>query len=594
MPTKALDKVTSLIKRKDLEKRKQKFIDDANNFHNYKYDYSKMKYENQQKKVIIICPIHGKFEQTPNNHKKSGCDQCGIDNITNKKEDFVKKAIEKHGDKYDYSKVKYETNREKVIIICPIHGEFKQTPYGHLNGNGCTPCSKEKDAKNKSKDIEKFIEDAKKIHGNKYDYSKIEYENSRTQITIICPIHGEFTQIANDHIQGSGCKQCGSQKPRTTKRTKENIIQDAKKIHGDKYDYSKVIYTDKQTTNSKIKIICPTHGEFEQIVYNHLAGKGCVSCYHNTITGTKEDFVKESIKKHGDKYDYSKVIYKGKKDKVTITCPKHGDFQQFPAEHKRGKGCSKCSNDNRKSKNFIEKSIKIHGDKYDYSKVQYEDTKTKVIIICKIHGDYEQTPSSHLSGCGCNQCAIENKTRTLEEFIKLGKELFDNRYTYENTHLHYKNNTTKVHITCPIHGDFKQTPKHHLRKQGCPQCNLKHSDVQIKWLDFLSSYYKIDIQHMQNGGEFKIPNTNYLADGYCKETNTIYEFDGSFWHGNPKIFNQELINPVNGKTYGELYQKTLEKRNKIKELGYNLVHIWENDWYNLIKIVKMIQLKYKK
>ena len=116
--------------------------------------------------------------------------------------------------------------------------------------------------------------------------------------------------------------------------------------------------------------------------------------------------------------------------------------------------------------------------------------------------------------------------------------------------------------------------------------------MQILWLNFLSKFHNIYIQHAINDGEYLIPTTNYKADGYCKETNTIYEFHGDYWHGNPKIYKGNEINKITNCTYNELYEKTLIKENKIKELGYNLETIWENDWKKINKCIKIIQRKF--
>ena len=164
--------------------------------------------------------------------------------------EFIAKARKIHNEKYDYSKVEYINNRTKVCIICPIHGEFWQTPNAHLNGQDCPKC------KGKIKlTLEKFIEKAKKVHGDKYDYSKVEYINNHTKVCIICPIHGEFWQTPQHHLKGVGCPKCYGNFRKTT----EQFIEEARKVHGDKYDYSKVEYVNATT---KVRIICPKHGEF--------------------------------------------------------------------------------------------------------------------------------------------------------------------------------------------------------------------------------------------------------------------------------------------------------------------------------------------
>ena len=115
--------------------------------------------------------------------------------------------------------------------------------------------------------------------------------------------------------------------------------------------------------------------------------------------------------------------------------------------------------------------------------------------------------------------------------------------------------------------------------------------MSIDWLNFISKKDKITIQHALNQGEYKIPNTRLKADGYCKETNTIYEFHGDYWHGNPFMYNANEETYF-GKTFGELYEKTLKKELIIKDNGFNLITIWESDWIKLNNIVKIIQQKF--
>ena len=256
----------------------------------------------------------------------------------------------------------------------------------------------------KKKTKEEFIAKAKLVHGDKYDYSKVEYVGALTKVCIICPKHGEFCQEANSHLRGQGCPKCKYEKQTCTT---DEFIAKAKKIHGDKYDYSKVEYVGALT---KVCIICPKHGEFCQEANSHLRGQGCPKCKYEKQTCTTDEFIAKAKKIHGDKYDYSKVEYVNRKTKVCIICPKHGEFWQTPSAHLRGQGCPKCKSKKQTctTDEFIAKAKKIHGDKYDYSKVEYVNRKTKVCIICPKHGEFWQTPNHHLSGCGCPKCGVEN------------------------------------------------------------------------------------------------------------------------------------------------------------------------------------------
>ena len=245
------------------------------------------------------------------------------------------------GNKYDYSKVEYVNNRTKVCIICSEHGEFWQTPNSHLKGCGCSNCRKKIMSNKLSYTSEIFIQKAREVHGNKYDYSKVEYKDFYTKVCIICPIHGEFWQKPNIHIRTKiCCPKCNSELKKNNKLFNSEIfIQKAREVHGDKYDYSKVEYTGAV---NKVCIICPIHGEFWQTPAMHNLGQGCPKCAKNFKLNTNS-FIKKAIEVHGDKYNYSKVNYVGNKIKVCIICPIHGEFWQKPNDHLNGIGCPLCS-----------------------------------------------------------------------------------------------------------------------------------------------------------------------------------------------------------------------------------------------------------
>lgn len=192
-------------------------------------------------------------------------------------EEFIQKAKEIHGDKYDYSKVNYINTDTKVCIICPEHGEFWQTPYHHLCSKGCNICSGKT-----QKTTKQFIEEARKIHGDKYDYSKVEYVNAYTKICIICPIHGEFRQTPHMHLQGKRCRKCGIENVAAKVAQKAGSLFEgkARKVHGNKYDYSKVNYIN---AHAKVCITCPIHGDFWQTPNDHLSGGGCLKCSESII-----------------------------------------------------------------------------------------------------------------------------------------------------------------------------------------------------------------------------------------------------------------------------------------------------------------------
>ena len=282
---------------------------------------------------------------------------------------------------------------------------------------------------------------------------------------------------------------------------------------------------------------------------------------------TTNEFILKSIEKHSNRFDYSKVFYINMKNKVIIICKEHGEFLQNPNNHLNGQGCFNCASDDKRSNKieFINKCEKIHNDKYDYSLVEYKSVTTEVKIICKEHGIFEQIPNYHLSGNGCPKCCKSSKIDNLE-FIKRARIKHGDKYDYSLTN--YVNSFTNVDITCKEHGVFNQNPANHLFDNGCSKCGSTYGIKENKWLDS----FGIKKEYRQ----YKIE--KYFVDGYDHITNTIYEFNGDFWHGNPSKYKEDDINPISGKSFGYLLKKTIEKEDRLKELGYNLVSIWESEY----------------
>lgn len=199
-------------------------------------------------------------------------------------------------------------------------------------------------------------------------------------------------------------------------KTNEQFIKECIEVHGNKYDYSETFYTG---AHNVITIICPIHGSFQQKAYSHVQGCGCLECAGVKKLTTKE-FIEKSQKVHGDKFDYSEVDYQGNKLKVKIKCKKCGHiFEQQAQSHMKGFGCPFCSNNNKSTtKEFIEKASKVHGEKYDYSLVNYVNAHTKVNIICPVHGVFQQIPSSHwYLQQGCPICALSKQTSRGEKEV---------------------------------------------------------------------------------------------------------------------------------------------------------------------------------
>ena len=277
-----------------------------------------------------------------------------------------------------------------------------------------------------------FIAKAKAIHGDKYDYSKAEYKNYITKVCIICPIHGEFWQTPKLHLKGCNCPKCAREK---NKLTTEKFIIKAKAIYGDKYDYSKVEYID---VNTKVCIICPIHGEFFLLPLFHICKRhrGCPKCgaeiRRQKNTYSTEEFITKVKAIHGDKYDYSKAEYKHTMEKITIICHKHGEFLITPNSLLQGHGCPKCVGKCETTEEFITKAKAIHGDKYDYSKVEYKNSYTKICIICPKHGEFWQIPSHHTCmKCGCPICQESHLERVIRLLLENNNIFFEQQKKFD-------------------------------------------------------------------------------------------------------------------------------------------------------------------
>lgn len=180
-------------------------------------------------------------------------------------------------------------------------------------------------------------------------------------------------------------------------------------------------------------------------------------------------FIEKARTKHGDRYTYERVEYVTAKVKVTISCKEHGCFSQTPSDHLNGYGCMECGGRMRlTTSSFSKKAKEKHGDRYDYALVDYVQNKTKVKIICKEHGVFEQTPTHHLSGKGCPDCWGNRRRLALDRFIERSIESHKDKYDYSL--VEYANNSTKVTILCETHGAFQQTPRCHMEGKGCPRC----------------------------------------------------------------------------------------------------------------------------
>ncbi len=273
-----------------------------------------------------------------------------------KKRSFIERSREMHKNsdntpKYDYSKVEYKSNIEKVIIVCPIHGDFETTPKNHLQRKNCPQCGKKAMIEKLKDTKEEFISKAIMKHhdeeGNPlFDYSLVEYVNSNSKVKIICKKEGHiFEQEATLHIQGNSCNICFKNKITNKKKNKELFIKKCQETRVDEnneplYDYDLVEYVNSYT---KVKVKCKNNHIFEQTPDGQINGKNCLECISQYNITNNEQYIKESNKVHNNKYDYSKTNFTRMNELVTITCNNHGDFMRTAFTHLiYQRGCPNC------------------------------------------------------------------------------------------------------------------------------------------------------------------------------------------------------------------------------------------------------------
>ncbi len=329
--------------------------------------------------------------------------------------------------------------------------------------------------------------------------------------------------------------------------SKEQVVEMCKKVHGDKYDYS--ITEGVQNKLGKIKYICPIHGVREQMFHNHLQGKECSECakkkcgaYHKF---TNENFFEKAKKKHNlEDYDWTDfdVNNRDEKGKVEFCCKKHGKYWDWPSNFIKGYGCHVCYGKEKNDDEVREELSKLHPE-LDFSQTKYSehDGKYRIKVICPKHGEQLISYYNLINGQGCYHCGRETtafkNTISNEEFIRRGREIFGDEYTYERIDMYNRDEEGKVTVTCPKHGDFKILPTNFFKGVGCPVCAesslegemrrfLEDNGVDFEpykkfdWLgkqhiDFYLPKYNVGIE-CQGGQHFKPVDIFGGEDGFAK------------------------------------------------------------------------------
>lgn len=264
---------------------------------------------------------------------------------------------------------------------------------------------------------------------------------------------------------------------------------------------------------------------------------------------TNSEYISQLKDKFGDFFDYSEVNYINSKTKVKLICPKHGDIIRIPNKHLISSGCPNCYKEEREidTSKLIKSFIDIHGYKYDYKLVEYTGKENKVSIICPYHGKFNQLPLHHRKGQGCMECSIEDKKCKSNDLEVEFDHIHDNKYDYSE--MKYKGWDIPIKIKCKKHGFFHQIPNNHKRGHGCPSCSLSKGELEVKGI-----LDDMEIEYIEQHKMDKcIHKKSLIFDFYLPKLNTVIEFNGVQHYQPVDIFG------------GVDNFKLIKKRDNIKE-----------------------------
>lgn len=433
---------------------------------------------------------------------------------------------------------------------------------------------------------EKFVKMAKNVHGSKYDYSLLPDVFKMTdRVPIICAVHGEFMQIARNHVHAKqGCPVCGRLKANEKMTDSfEEFLEKEKRVHGDKYEPIRESFT---ATKNKLKIRCKKCGKvFEQTGVMHLAGNGCSFCNPPHKKLTTEEFKERLAKTHPNLEVLSEYISTNKP--ITVRCKIHDHtYTTTPHRLVQGANCQKCYDEKRG--NAIRKPVDkvledlraVHGDKYEYPYIQeeYKNNKVDITVVCKNGHITKASVNQLLSGHGCGKCAdIENginKRLTADEFIIRSNKKHNGKYNYPNINEEYSGYNSKVTVVCPVHGEFKQNAGIHLSGCGCPSCNESHLEHEMSLLiPYAERWKRFDWLGQQS------------LDFYLPDKNIAIECQG-VQHFKPlKAFGGESA-------FSDCVKRDIRKNRLCKENGVKLIYVINKEDTHLINDNDTLYLLY--
>lgn len=323
------------------EKRTRDLISNLKNIHKSQLTYDKTEYNrNRSSQITVTCRKHGDFKNTTSRLiAGEGCPHCEAEKTYNKEfAQFLGSMISIFGEKYEFHDVEYVDVFTPVSVNCPIHGIFKRHVYDLKRGIGCPDC--EGLPKRIVPTTEVVRERLRIAYDDKYDSTEVEYVDAISKLKLTCPTHGTFYKSSRDLMLGKACPKCRSTKPKFMVKSTEEFITALKRIHGEFYNTSKVVY---KRSDQNIILECPLHGEFSIRPAMILNGGKCPQCYKDSKKVTPEEFIFR-IQEHTNlkHLDFSKTKYLNSKTPVTVTCPVHGDFKKNPDSLYLGRGCPDC------------------------------------------------------------------------------------------------------------------------------------------------------------------------------------------------------------------------------------------------------------
>jgi len=408
---------------------------------------------------------------------------------------------------------------------------------------------------------EDFETRVRAIFGDKLSIDGFVYTRYNCRGRVTCPTHGSYEVSAQNLLKGLGCIRCYREsRIGVLKDDLDAFVAKARAVHGDKYDYSNSVYIGAK---KKITVLCPEHGEFSQEAWGHTKGKGCPLC-GNVKAGVSNqlsnaDFMAKAISAHGDKYDLSNVVFSGGRNKIEVVCRVHGAF--YPSAGNflyRKSGCPSCAVEavgfrSRLSPDeYISRARAVHGDRFTYGSVVYRANAAYLEVECSKHGVFTQLAQDHLNGVGCVKCS--KPTFNTVSFVDNAMLVHGDRYGYDLSA--YTGTTTKVSITCKIHGEFMQTPNMHVNEaQGCPRCaRVGPSTGQLEVAAFLAQHTSVIVGHKLGRVEL---------DVFLPEHMLAVEYHGLVWHSTK---------------YQKDITRDFRKHKLAAEHGIRVVHVYADEW----------------